>query len=400
MKIILTGGGTAGHINPAISVADALCRVGRETASGKPDILFVGTERGMENTLTAQAGYPIWHIDVSGFERRLSLKNIESVFKVVRSLRQADEIIEKFRPDAVFGTGGYVCYPILHQAAKSKRRIFTALHESNASAGLAVRMLSDSVDRVYLNFENTKKDMPKLDRVRVVGMPVRNSVMKLSRERARELLGIGNPIVGRESEFGSGRSNGKGIPIGSFRYVILSFGGSLGAKTINSEMMKLMNVYDRMHPEVLHIHSCGKNEYAEFLKFAEENGVSKLKNVIINEFIYDMPLWLAASDVVICRSGAATVSELAAVGRASILIPSPNVVGDHQYENAKILGDAGAAFVIREKSDELRRIGEFTETILSDRKLRENMELCASKTAVGIDAAEVIAHEIIERVEG
>lgn len=398
MRIIFTGGGTAGHINPAISVADALCRVCKKRGEESAEVLFVGTERGMENKLVPEAGYPLWHIDVSGLERSLSLKNIGVAFKTIGALRDASALLERFQPDAVFGTGGYVCYPILRQAAKKKDKIFTALHEANASAGLAVKLLSDSVDKVYLNFEAAIGDLKAPERSKVVGNPVRGDILRIDRDRARELLGIGNPIPEREMDFGSGRSFGKGAPIGSFRHVILSFGGSLGAQTLNGEMLKLMDSYAREHPDTLHIHACGKNGYSEVRRAAEKNGVSGLKNVIISEFIYDMPLWMAAADIVICRSGATTVSELAAAHRASVLIPSPNVTGDHQLKNATLLGDAGAAFVLRERPEELCRIKDMVATVLSDRRLRENMEICAGKLAPETDAAETIANDIIASV--
>lgn len=398
MRVILTGGGTAGHINPAIAVADALCRLCKDGGDAAPDILFVGTERGMESRLVPDAGYPLKSIDVSGLQRSLSIKNIGVAFKAIKALGEAEEVIESFEPDAVLGMGGYVCYPTVRQAIRAKRRIFTALHESNAAPGLAVRMLADRVDRVYLNFAQAEKELKLRDRAVTVGNPVRGEVLRLGRERARELLGIGQPIPGRVTEFGSGRSVGKGIPIGSFRRVILSFGGSLGARTLNGEMLKLMNGYTREHPDTLHVHACGKLGYPEFRKVADGLGVSRLKNVIINEFIPEMPLWMAAADVVICRAGATTVSELAAAGRVAVLIPSPNVTGDHQFKNAKALADAGGAFVVRERAEELCRIEELVSTVLSDRRLRENMEVCAGSLAPATSAADAVAADIISSV--
>lgn len=383
MRIIFTGGGTAGHVNPAIAVADAIKRMDPEA-----EILFVGTPKGMENRLVGEAGYPIWHIDIGGLKRTLTLKNIGVAVKAVKSLGEARRIIEKFRPDAVFGTGGYVCYPLAREAARMG--IYTALHESNAVAGLAIKMLSGKVDRIYLNFDGARDGLSCPERAVTVGNPVRGTVETVDRETARHLLGIGQPIPGRESDFAS-----RGKPIGSFRHVVLSFGGSLGAETVNNEMLKLMDTYARRHPDTLFVHACGKSGYPDFMKQATERGITALPNTVISEFLYSMPLWLAAADTVICRAGASTVSELATVGRASILIPSPNVTGDHQYKNAKAMGDEGGAFVLREHPDELAKIPELLDTVLSDRRLRENMEISAKRLAPKENAAEVIARELL-----
>lgn len=383
MRIIFTGGGTAGHVNPAIAVADALKRL-----EGSAEILFVGTPHGMENKLVSEAGYPIWHIDVGGLKRSATVKNIGVLLKAVRSLSAARGIIEKFRPDAVFGTGGYVCYPLVREAARTG--IYTALHESNAAAGLAVKMLSGKVDEIYLNFDAAREGLYYPERAKVVGNPVRGGLETVDRETARHLLGIGQPIPGREGDFAS-----RGKFIGSFRHVVLSFGGSLGAETVNTEILKLMDGYARRRPDTLFVHATGKSGYADFMRRATDCGVTALNNTVISEFLYSMPLWLAASDIVVCRAGASTVSELAALGRTSILIPSPNVTGDHQYKNAKAMGDSGGAFVLRERPEELCKISELVDTVLSDRRLRENMEICAKTLAPKENAAEVIARALL-----
>ena len=386
MRIIFTGGGTAGHVNPAIAVADAVKRL-----DGEAEILFVGTPRGMENKLVAEAGYPIWHIDIAGLKRGITLKNLGVVFKTVRSFSEARRIIEKFRPDAVFGTGGYVCYPLLREAARMG--IYTAVHESNATVGLAVKMLSDKVDRIYLSFDAAREGIARQERTITVGNPVRGGLDGVDRETARHLLGIGYPIPGRERDHAS-----FGKPLGDFRRIVLSFGGSLGAETVNGEILKLMDGYGRRHPDTLFVHACGKRGYPDFMKRAKELGVTALPNTVISEFLYSMPLWIAAADTVICRAGASTVSELATVGRASVLIPSPNVTGDHQYKNAKAMSDVGGAFVLREKAEELAKLPELVDTLLSDRRVRENMEICAKRLAPKENAAEIIAKGILTKI--
>lgn len=385
MRIMFTGGGTAGHVNPAIAVADAVKRLDPHS-----EVVFVGTPRGMENRLVTEAGYPIWHIDVGGLKRELSIKNVGVALRAIRSVSEARKLLEKFRPDAVFGTGGYVCYPLLRAA--TGRGIYTALHESNAEPGLAVKMLSGRVDKIYLNFEAARTGLKRPDKAVTVGNPVRGGLGSVDRETARHLLGIGSPIPNRIGDFAS-----EGKPIGGFRRVVLSFGGSLGAETVNREILKLMDSYGREHKDVLFVHACGKGGYPEFMKQAADLGVTALPNTVISEFLYGMPLWIAAADTVICRAGASTVSELAAACRVSILIPSPNVTGDHQYKNAKAMGDSGGAFVLRERPEELEKLPELLHTLLSDRRLRENMEVGAGRLAPKENAAEVIARDILER---
>lgn len=368
MKVILTGGGTGGHINPAIAIADALCRVEKGT-----EILFVGTAHGMENKLVPVAGYPIWHVNVSGFDRSLSFSNIKSFYRIFTSVGEAKKIIDKFNPDAAVGTGGYVCFPIIYAAAK--RGIYTALHESNAQPGLAVRMLQGKVDRVFVNFEESLKLLSNPQKALRTGNPMRNEIQVGRREMIRSELGI----------------------TGKYRQVLLTFGGSLGAKTINEQAIRVMDVYSKLRSDLLHVHACGKGGYVETKREFEERGLSRFKNLVLNEYIYDMPKYLVASDLVICRGGAMTLSELAAVGRASILIPSPNVVDNHQYKNAKAYSDSGAAYMVTEKADELERIPQLVDTILSDRNIRERMEKNCKSFAVP-NASDLISADIIKSV--
>jgi UDP-N-acetylglucosamine--N-acetylmuramyl-(pentapeptide) pyrophosphoryl-undecaprenol N-acetylglucosamine transferase len=368
MRIILTGGGTGGHINPAIAIADALCR-----ADDGCEILFVGTERGMENRLVMEAGYPIWHVDVIGIKRSISLENFKALYKALKSTKRAKELIEKFRPDGAVGTGGYVCYPIIKAA--SSMGIYTALHESNAIPGLAVKTLKNKVDKIFVNFEESGKRLSVGDKVLRTGNPMRRGISPSDRERARLELSI----------------------TGKYRYVILSFGGSLGAATVNREMLKLMRSFTCKRNDILHIHATGKSGYTDFYKEFCALGLDKYKNIKVSEYIYNMPRWLTAADLVISRSGAMTLSEIAAAGRASILIPSPNVTDNHQYKNAKAFSDAGAAYTVTENERELERLPEIAETILSDKAARENME----KNARGFDykgAADIIAKEILNGI--
>ena len=368
-RIIVTGGGTGGHINPAIAIADALTELDKKT-----EILFVGTPKGMENRLVGDAGYPIWHIDVSGIQRSLSPKNISAVIKAVRSVGEARRIIEKFRPDAAVGTGGYVCYPIIK--ACSDAGIYTALHESNAIPGLAVRVLKNKVDRIFVNFDECATALSVPEKTVRSGNPLRKGLDRGKRELLREKYGIS----------------------GNYRYVILSFGGSLGANTVNSLALDVMSVLSSKRSDILHVHAYGKNGTSEFFEKFRSLGLDKCKNIRVSEYITDMPEWMIVSDVVISRSGAITLSEIAASGRASVLIPSPNVVDDHQYKNARAFADAGAAYVVKEGSADMARLPEIVETVLSDRAARAEMEKKAMLFDVP-NAASLIARDVFEGIK-
>lgn len=363
MRIIFTGGGTAGHVNPAIAIADAIKE--RDKSS---EILFIGSKNGIENRLCAEAGYPVWHIESEGIRRNLSVENIRALYKALLATKRARKMITDFSPDAVFGTGGYICYPVVRAA--HSLGIYTALHESNAFPGMAVKALSGKVDRIFVNFEECKERLGGGDKIIRSGNPMRRA--PVSREAAREELMI----------------------TGRYRYVLLSFGGSLGAETVNGECLELMKAFTSKREDIFHIHASGKGGYGEMCRAFSELGLSECKNISLREYIYDMPKWMTAADLVISRSGAVTLSEIAAAGRASLLIPSPNVTDDHQYKNARAFSDAGAAYTLPEGSEELKRLSELAETVISDRNVRLKMEQAARGFHIP-GAAEKIAEELM-----
>ena len=325
--MIVSCGGTGGHITPALAIADTV-RVNDRSA----EILFVGTQRGMENTLVRQAGYEIRTLRVEGIARSLSPANVRAVYHAMKAVGEAKRLIRSFMPDVVIGTGGYACYPTLRAAAALG--VPCAVHESNAVPGLAVRRLAGKVDRVWLNFEAAKKEL----------------------SRAAKVLTVGNPLP-----FASTQGRGAfPLPAGC-KYMVLSFGGSLGARELNRAVLDLME-QERKRPDVYHCHATGKREYESFCDAFKARGLANYPNFEILPFIGDMPRRMAAADVVICRAGAMSISEVAAAARAVVLIPSPNVTGDHQYKNAKMLADAGAACLITE---ERLKDGVLCDTVLS-----------------------------------
>ena len=316
----MTGGGTGGHVNPALAIAETIKKYEPDS-----EIIFVGTKRGIENKLVPAKGYELRHVDVRGLRRSLSPANIRAAYLALTSPYKAKKLIKEFKPDVVIGTGGYVSWPVVKAA--SMCGVPSALHESNAIAGVAVKMLQDKVDRIYLNFEATGKTLHCPEKLLRVGNPLPEGFSSISREEARKKLGIGEDI----------------------KNVILSYGGSMGAEKVNDAVLALMREYTSKHPETLHIHATGSIEWELAGRQFREMGLDRCQNIEFLEYIYDMQLKMAAADVVICRAGALTVSELATAGKCPIFIPSPNVTENHQYKNAKVLADAGCALVFEEK---------------------------------------------------
>jgi len=339
MRVIMTGGGTGGHVNPALAIAETIKR-------NEPDseIIFVGTERGIENKLVPAAGYELHHVDVRGIRRSLSLANIRAFWLAMTSPYKAKRLIREFEPDVVIGTGGYVSWPVVKAA--SMMGVPCALHESNAIAGVAVKMLQDKADRIYLNFEATGRTLHCPEKLLRVGNPLAGDFARMSREEARAALGIE----------------------GKYKNVLLSYGGSMGAEKVNESVLALMKDYSSKHPETLHIHATGSIEWDIARNQFNKMGLDKFENLQLVEYIYDMPVKMAAADLIICRAGALTISELAISGKCPIFIPSPNVTENHQYKNAKVLADAGAAFVFeeRELASNAKLLAETVKGLLSE----------------------------------
>ena len=320
MRVLLTGGGTAGHINPALAIAETI-------RQNDPDavIEFVGIKTGKENDLVPREGYRLHHVRSMGISRSLSPSNIKAIWLALTSPYAKDTvgIIKEFRPDIVIGTGGYACWPIM--AAAARMGIPTAVHESNALPGLAVKRLQNRVDRIWTNFEATKSLLRRRDKTVRVGNPLRGGFGALSKEQAKKKLGIP-----------------------SDRMLLLSFGGSLGAEEVNRAAIGVMKDLIAPNKGYLHVHATGKRDYEAARAQFEAAGLSAHENCVLTDYIYDMPTYMAAADLVISRAGAMTLSELALMKKASILIPSPYVADNHQYKNAKTLADASAAFLVEE----------------------------------------------------
>ncbi len=343
MRVVLSGGGTGGHINPAISIADEIKR--RDDTA---EISFIGTEKGMESRLIPRAGYEMDFVKVQGFKRSLSPSNFVAAYRAISSVVEAKRILKRIKPDVVVGTGGYASWPALKAAAALG--IPTVIHEQNAFPGVTTRKLSKLVDRVCISFKESERffDESAKHKMVVTGNPI--SISSIGRAEARKKLGIKNDEI-----------------------YVLSFGGSLGAEMVNKYVLEAMRLYTGPSG-IKHTHAAGKRYYEQIKSDAEGKGLSVYDNIEILDYIYDMPIRMEAADVVICRAGAITLAELAYRQNAAVLIPSPNVTDNHQYKNAKVLSDANAAVLLTEDELPSNKLVDALRTLCGDSAARESMQ--------------------------
>ncbi len=371
MNVIFTCGGTGGHISPALAVANIV-----KERCPEANILFVGAEDGMEKDLVPRAGFDLETVKIANFQRKMSpsgiVHNVKSLSYMVSSRKKADKIIREFQPDVIVGTGGYASYPMLKQG--SKRKIPTALHEANAVPGLTTKLVMDHVDRVMVSFAESRENYPHPERVSVVGMPVRSEFLFSRKEETRKALGLDE------------------------RPLVVSFWGSLGAREMNKMIARFMALNAEENCPFQHIHAVGSYGWEWMPEYVKEQGVDleNTPSIDMREFIYDMPTVMAAADLVICRAGAATISEVAAAGKPAIFVPSPNVTDNHQEKNARILEQHGGAVVLRESECSGEKLYEETKRLLGAREDLEAMGRAVQETAVP-DSAERI-YQIIQEL--
>ncbi|MBQ7654228.1 MAG: undecaprenyldiphospho-muramoylpentapeptide beta-N-acetylglucosaminyltransferase [Clostridia bacterium] len=354
-RILLTAGGTGGHVNPALAVAGAI-----KSKYPSAEILFVGTSDRIETKIVPAAGYELKTIEMSGFQRKLNLKNIKhnvkTVQRVLRSTGAVNKILDDFKPDLVIGFGGYVSGPVVRCAAK--RKIPTAIHEQNAYPGVTNKALAKIVDKVMLTVAEAEKNMTLKNPAVVTGLPVRMEICTADKDICRAKLGLdGKPLI-------------------------LSMGGSLGANAINQAMLGLITkLADSKKCKFLHATGQYGLWFSDKLR---ENGIDEKEydNIEIREYINDMDVCMPAADLVICRSGASTISELQVTGKASILIPSPNVAENHQYHNAMALVRNGAALLIEEKDLTQEKLFEMVSGLLENPEKLETIGENARKMAI------------------
>ena len=362
MNVIFTCGGTGGHINPAIAVANSW-------KERHPDskILFIGGRGNMEEELVPKAGYQLVVLPAFGLERSLSAAALRNNWRAVKSVAAAvgkcKKIIKEFHADVVVGTGGYASFPALYAAKKLK--IPTCVHEANAMPGLTTRMAAAWVDKVLVCFPESAKHYRDPKKVEVVGMPVRREFIYTKKADARATLGLDQ------------------------KPVVVSAFGSQGAKAMNEMMAQLFRLEQDAGFPFRHIHAVGSYGWSWMPDYVRQQGVDlgKSPDITMQEYIYNMPTVMAAADIIISRAGASSCSEIAASGTPCVLIPSPNVTDNHQEKNARALETQGAAVVLTENECTPKRLLSEITDLLANKQRYNAMERALYTMAVP-DSAE------------
>lgn len=359
-KVIISGGGTGGHIYPSIAIANAI-----KAARPNTEILFVGANGKMEMEKVPKAGYEIVGLDIAGLQRKLTLKNLSFPFKLFKSLKKAKKIVKNFQPDIAIGVGGYASGPLLRQAGKAG--VSTLLQEQNSYPGLTNKLLAKKAEKICVAYDNMDRFF-EASKIVFTGNPVRKEILSIEgkKEKARTHFGL--------------KQNTK---------TLLVLGGSLGARTINNSIKASLEKLDRDGVQVLW--QTGKGYIEDVNKFIKTHGFT---NVIARDFIYEMDLAYASANVVVSRAGALSISELCLVGQAVILVPSPNVSEDHQTKNAMALVNQDAAVLVKDIEAE-EKIGDEILKLFSDRD--RIIKLSANIASFGRpNAAEAIANEVFK----
>ncbi len=370
MRVIISGGGTGGHINPALAI-------GKYIKSKKPnsEILYVGGTGGLEEKLVPREGFDIKTVEIKGFRRKLDPKgivyNIDVAKTALESLRKAKKIIREFDPDIVVGCGGYASFPVVYEA--QRLGVPTAILEVNAYAGVTTKVLSKKADAVMICFEASKSYL-KSKNIVMTGNPVREDIIYADRERAREKMQLGDTPL------------------------ILSVWGSLGAEAMNRMMADFIALEAKEKKHHL-IHAIGSYGYKWMPDLIKEKGVdiSECKNIEIRDYIYDMASVMSAADIVLCRAGAATSAELAVMGKPAIIVPSPNVAENHQEKNARALESKGAAVVLLEKDIDGKKLYEEVCKLLENKEKLDSMSK-AMKALATPDAIDKI-YDVLMKIK-
>lgn len=363
MRVLISGGGTGGHVYPAIAIANAI-----KDKDPSAEILFVGAQGKLEMEKVPAAGYPIKGLWISGFQRKLSMRNLSFPFKLASSLYRARKIIKDYKPDVAVGVGGYASGPILQVASMMK--IPTLIQEQNSYPGITNKILAKRVNRICVAYDGMERFFPS-NKIIFTGNPVRRDLydIQINREEAKASFGIDND-----------------------HKTVLIFGGSLGARRINESVEGAFDMIKR-HSEINYIWQVGKMYFDEY----SCGVVAALPNITVLPFIERMDYAYAAADAVVCRAGALTISEIALINKPAVLIPSPHVAEDHQTKNAMALVNNDAALMVRNAEAKEKMIPTILE-LLSDEKLQQ--DLVGNLKKMGRpNATSEIAEEIFKLVK-
>ena len=370
MKVVIAAAGTAGHINPGLAIANKI-----KQEEPKSEITFIGTTRGLENDLVPRAGFNLKTIDAYGLSKKLTIENIKKMYKTLKGYGEAKKILKDLKPDIVIGTGGYICGATILAAHNLK--IPTMLHESNSFPGKAVKMLAKKTDIILISFEDAKERIPNAKKIVHTGTPVKIKKQEYTNsqiEKLKKELGLNNE-----------------------KPLVLIFGGSQGAQKINEAIMGIIK--NKLNKEYQIIWATGPKQYdiiKEKLEDANIN-INYIENTKIVPYIYNMEEIMNVSDLIVSRSGAMTITEIANLAKPSILVPLPNVSGDHQMYNAKVLANKNAAIII--KNDDLNTVDLNTKIkeIVLDKNKKEQMGKNAFKVSTK-NVEEKIWQEIKELI--
>lgn len=371
MKVIIAAAQTGGHINPGIAIANKIKKENKNA-----DILFIGTTRGLENDLVPRAGFSLKTIDAYGINRKISIQNIKNMIKTLKGFGEAKKIVKEFNPDIVIGTGGFICGPVL--TAAKKYNIPTILHESNAFPGVAVKLLSKKVDTVLLGFEDAKKRLPKAKNIVVTGTPTKIKKVNIPQDKKNSII----------SNLGLDTN----LPI------VLVFGGSQGAKSINEALIEIIKNKKNTNYQIIWASGPKQYEVIETTLKRENIDINKIKNVKILPYIYNMEEMMNLADIIISRSGAMTINEIAITGKPAIFIPFPFATENHQEYNARVLVNIDAAKMILDKDLNAESLSKTLNEMLKDKNKLIKMGQNAGKVAIN-NVEEKIYAEIEKKVK-
>jgi UDP-N-acetylglucosamine--N-acetylmuramyl-(pentapeptide) pyrophosphoryl-undecaprenol N-acetylglucosamine transferase len=362
-KIIISGGGTGGHIFPALAIAQALQRI-----DASIEILFVGAKGKIEETKVPEAGYKIELIDIRGFQRRISFDNVKNIFRLIKGIMKARKIIKRFNPDVVVGVGGYASGPVVYAA--SKKRIPTLIQEQNSYPGITNKILSKRADKICTAYHEMERFFPK-EKIILTGNPVRKKITDTDASK-EEVLTF--------------------FELNPAKKVILSLGGSGGARSINEGIKAKLN--EIIDADVHLIWQTGSKYYEDAKKTLEN---IKTDHIKVFDFISRMDLAYKAADIVISRAGAGTISELCLLEKASILVPSPNVAEDHQTKNAMALVKLDAALLVKDNETQEKLVPEALELLKNEEKILILSQNIAKEKVIDSDL--IIAREVLKLIK-
>lgn len=371
MRVIIAAAGTGGHINPGIAIAN---KIKQEQEDSK--IIFIGTTRGLENDLVPRAGYELKTIEAYGLSKKITIENIKKMWKTLKGYGEAKKIIEEFKPDIVIGTGGYICGATISAAHSLK--IPTLLHESNAFPGKAVKMLAKKTNTILVSFEDAKDRIKKAKNIIYTGTPVKIRKKEYTvQEKTKIIQGFGLEMT---------------------KSIVLIFGGSQGAQKINEAILGIME--NKLNKKYQILWATGPKQYDIVKEKLEDKNINikYLENIKIVPYIYNMEEAMNVADVIVARSGAMTITEISNLGKPSILIPLPNVSGDHQYYNARVLEKIGAAKIIRNDELQAVNLNDTIEEIVLEKTKMQQMGKNALKISTN-DVEEKIYKEILKLVK-